>query len=270
MTGWIMCEHGVPDSRLTVIKQVEDYVDNYGHRQAQWLCECSCDKHNKIIVIGSKLRNNKKCVKSCGCLARELSSQRAKIIFTKTNDYTLNLEDEHGQYGIGYCTNTGGQFYFDMDDYDKIKDIAWYEKIRKDGFKKVAGTDRSTGKQVLMHTILGFKWCEHKDRNELNNRKYNLRSATNQENARNHNKQRNNTSGFIGVCFHKTYGTWRAYIMIDKKNINLGSFSNKQDAICARLRAEQRYFGEFAPQKHLFNEYGIFGGVNNSEKTLER
>ena len=26
MSGWIMSEHGVPDSRLKVIKQVEDYV----------------------------------------------------------------------------------------------------------------------------------------------------------------------------------------------------------------------------------------------------
>ena len=144
-----------------------------------------------------------------------------------------------------------------MDDYDKIKDNTWYEKIRKDGFKKVAGVDRNTGKQVLMHAILGFEWYDHEDRNALNNRKYNLRPATKQENARNHNKQKNNTSGFIGVCFYKNNNVWRAYITINKKNINLGEFINKEDAIRARLRAEKEYFGEFAPQRHLFEEYGI-------------
>lgn len=257
MTGWKMWEHGIPDSRLTVIKQVDDYVDNYGHRQAQWLCECSCEAHTKIVIVGSRIRNNKNCTKSCGCLAKELSSQRAKTIFAKVNEYKLHLKDEHGEYGIGYCTNTGSEFYFDMDDYDKIKNITWYEKIRKDGFRRIAGTDGTTGKQILMHIALGFKWCDHRDRNELNNRKYNLRIATNQDNARNHNKQRNNTSGFIGVCFHKTHCTWRAYIMINKKNINLGSFVDKEDAISARLQAEKTYFGEFAPQRHLFEEYGI-------------
>lgn len=256
MTGWKMWEHGVSDSRLTVIRQVEDYVDNYGNRQAQWLCECNCKEHNKVIVIGSKLRNNKNNIKSCGCLARELSSKRLKGKY-KLNDYLLNFKDEHGVYGIGYCSNTGNEFYFDMDDYDKIKNITWYEKIRKDGFRKVAGTDRDTGKQVLMHSILGFARCDHEDRNELNNRKYNLRVATHQENARNHNKQKNNTSGYIGVYQNKRYGTWRAFIMIDKKNINLGSYKYKNDAIRARLRAEKEYFGEFAPQRHLFKEYGI-------------
>ena len=256
MTGWIMSEHGVPDSRLKVIKQVDDYVDSNGNRQAQWLCECSCHEHNEVVVIGSRLRNNKNCTKSCGCLAKELSAARL-IGKYKLNDYRLHLQYDHGHYGVGYCTNTKSEFYFDMEDYDKIKNITWYEKIRKNGFRLLAGTDRETGKQVLMHTVLGFVWCDHADRNELNNRKYNLRQATKQENARNHNKQSNNSSGFIGVCFSKTNNKWMAYIMINKKNIYLGYFSNKEDAIRARLRAEKQYFGEFAPQLHLFKEYGI-------------
>ena len=45
--------------------------------------------------------------------------------------------------------------------------------------------------------------------------------------------------------------------MINKRNINLGSYQNKKDAIRARLVAEKQYFGEFAPQRHLFKEYGI-------------
>ena len=173
------------------------------------------------------------------------------------NKYDLNLIDEHGKYGIGYCSNTNNKFYFDMDDYDKIKDIYWYEKIRKNGFRRIAGTDRETGKQILMHVLLGFPWYDHTDRNELNNRKYNLRKASNQENARNHNKQSNNSSGFIGVCFSTTANKWMSYIMIDKKNIYLGYFINKEEAVKARLQAEAKYFKEFAPQRHLFKQHGI-------------
>ena len=31
----------------------------------------------------------------------------------------------------------------------------------------------------------------------------------------------------------------------------------KEDAIKARLMAEKKYFGYFAPQRHLFEEYGV-------------
>lgn len=31
----------------------------------------------------------------------------------------------------------------------------------------------------------------------------------------------------------------------------------KDDAIKARLNVEVKYFGEFAPQKHLYKQYGI-------------
>ena len=66
-----------------------------------------------------------------------------------------------------------------------------------------------------------------------------------------------NTSGVIGVGIDKNKGKWMAYIMINKKNINLGLYIDKRDAIIARLQAEKEYFGEFALQKHLFKEYGL-------------
>lgn len=42
MTGWVMSEHGVPDSRLTVIKEVEPHYTKGGNRQRQYLCKCTC------------------------------------------------------------------------------------------------------------------------------------------------------------------------------------------------------------------------------------
>lgn len=38
----------------------------------------------------------------------------------------------------------------------------------------------------------------------------------------------------------------------------LGKFTEKEEAIRTRLKAELKYFGnEFAPQRHLFKKYGI-------------
>lgn len=37
--------------------------------------------------------------------------------------------------------------------------------------------------------------------------------------------------------------SWRAMIMADGKNISLGTFKNKEDAIRARLEGERLYWG---------------------------
>jgi hypothetical protein len=44
---------------------------------------------------------------------------------------------------------------------------------------------------------------------------------------------------------------------VNRKQIRLGCFSDKIDAIKARLKAEKEYFGEFAPQQHLFEQYEV-------------
>lgn len=69
--------------------------------------------------------------------------------------------------------------------------------------------------------------------------------------------KKNNTSGFSGVSWDKERSKWVAYIVIDKKRKKLGRFDDKKDAIKTRLLAEEKYFGEFAPQRHLFKEYSI-------------
>lgn len=57
---------------------------------------------------------------------------------------------------------------------------------------------------------------------------------------------------------------WEAYIQLNKKRKSLGYFNNKEDAIKARLEAEAIYYKEFAPQRHLFEQYGI--EVDNEEQ----
>ena len=67
----------------------------------------------------------------------------------------------------------------------------------------------------------------------------------------------------MGVGWHKKSSKWQARININKVQETLGMFSSKEDAIKARLMAEQKYYGEFAPQKHLFEQYGI--GVDKQD-----
>ena len=109
-----------------------------------------------------------------------------------------------------------------------------------------------------MHFILFNDYLyDHKNRNKLDNRRCNLRKCTYTENNQNISLKVNNTSGVTGVTWNQRDKCWQARIGMGYKSKSLGCFSNKDDAIVARLKAEQEYFGEFAPQKHLYEKYGI-------------
>ena len=71
----------------------------------------------------------------------------------------------------------------------------------------------------------------------------------------------------IGVVYDRNREKWMARIVLNKKDIYLGRYSNKEDAIKARLEAEIKYFGEFAPQRHLFEQYGI--NINGSDIDIQ-
>ena len=98
---------------------------------------------------------------------------------------------------------------------------------------------------------------DHIDKNTFNNKLSNLRITDNTNNVRNASLSKNNTSGIIGVNFRKDRNKWRAFIMVNKKQISLGLYECVDDAIKARLKAELKYFGEFSPQIELFEKYGI-------------
>ena len=68
MTGWVMKEHGILDSKLTVLYEDKEYVKNRKTLVGpHWLCKCECG--NITTVLGQSLRNGK--TKSCGCLKKE-------------------------------------------------------------------------------------------------------------------------------------------------------------------------------------------------------
>lgn len=67
MTGWVMAEHGVPDSRATVLYRVDDVVSPCGSKSTMWQCRCECGK--EFVTSGVNLRNGH--TKSCGCYITE-------------------------------------------------------------------------------------------------------------------------------------------------------------------------------------------------------
>jgi hypothetical protein len=225
--------------RLTVIKRSEDHIRPNGAKVATWLCECKCG--NECVIEGSDLRN--KTTQSCGCLQRELQSKRR----SKYNTYDLT-----GEYGMGY-TSKNEEFYFDLEDYDLIKDFCW-RKRPDDMFD--AKTKVRNNERILLHIlIMGTVNCDvqvdHIEHKRFDNRKSKLRIVDNSKNQMNKGLQKNNKSGFKGVTWHKRDHIWEAHIKINSKQIYLGRFSNLQDAVKVRKEAEEKYFGEYNYKEEL-------------------
>lgn len=82
MTGWVMKEHGVPDSRLTVIREVPNYATEHHLSASRPYWECRCECGQTIIARGTGIRYGE--VLSCGCL--RLERLRAKPPST-SSDY---------------------------------------------------------------------------------------------------------------------------------------------------------------------------------------
>ena len=226
--------------RLTVIERVENDKQN----KSRWLCICECN--NKTIVNASSLKNGN--TKSCGCLARELSTLRNK----KYNTYDLS-----GEYGIGYTANDD-IFYFDLEDYDKIKDYCWHK--HQDGYMRTClETIQRKNKYILMHDLLINKEniddeVDHINGRPYDNRKLNFRIVKHSKNMKNLKMYINNTSGCQGVYWNKLESKWIAAIQVDNKLIHLGTFIDKNQAITVRKQAEEKYFGEYNRAKEYKNK----------------
>lgn len=159
---------------------------------------------------------------------------------------------------IGKSSNTDDEFFIDLCDFDKIKDISWSVRINHNGVKELCGWSPKDKKTTRMHTFLGFANYDHIDRNELNNCRSNLRQATVQEQIWNRSKAKGKSSNVVGVSYDTRSKKWRAELSYNRKRVFRKLFNTEEEAIVARLQMEIQYIPlEFAPNRHLFEQYGI-------------
>ena len=119
----------------------------------------------------------------------------------------------------------------------------WYAK------RKV----RIDGKQVSIYLhrfILNAppdKQVDHKDRDGLNDRRYNLRLADNSQNHQNMAMPSDNRSGFKGVSRQNSISPrWVARLVHRGTRHHFGTFGSPEDAARAYDAGALRIFGEFA------------------------
>lgn len=219
--------------RWTVLERAENKVYDSGLVRVQWKCECSCKKNTIRNVSGDNLRRGKS--NSCGCYRKEQVSK----LFKRYNTYDLE-----GRCGIGY-TRKGEEFYFDLEDYDLIKDHCWH--MCSEGYL----TARIKNKTIKMHRLImefpKHKLVDHANHLTHDNMKSNLRIATHSENIMNSKSRRNSTSKYKGVSIvASNKKSWKAQICVKGKKLHLGYFDTEEEGALAYNKSAMKYFGEFA------------------------
>lgn len=132
-------------------------------------------------------------------------------------------------------------------DYEAVLAHRWHRGSGGDAQRNVKRDDRWTTESLhvfLMGKRFGYE-VDHKNGNKLDNRRENLRWATDAENARNC-KRKGASSRFKGVTWAEGKRLWRVRIMFLGKGVHVGYFTNEEDAARAYDRKALELFGEFA------------------------
>lgn len=136
----------------------------------------------------------------------------------------------------------GTRFKVDTADYDTIKQHCWYLDNNGRAYARI------NKKLVIVHRLLFNERMDHKNGDPLDNRRGNLRPATQQQNCCNRRKTTNLSSRFKGVSYtpgNKT-NPWQAYITCHHVKHHIGYFINEENAARAYDNEAIRLHAEFA------------------------
>ena len=142
----------------------------------------------------------------------------------------------------------------DDSDYEFLNQWRWHDY---DGYVARTlylggGRKNARYKMVKMHRVImanpeGYQ-IDHINGDKYDNRRCNLRLATNSQNQMNKKVPKNCSSGVTGVRWKKQADKWSALLIENGKRHHLGYFDTKEDAVSVRKQAEKHYFGEYAKQ----------------------
>lgn len=217
-------------------------VINRDNEKQKWKCKCDCG--NYCFVSGTALRKNQ--TKSCGCLNLE------KTIERNHNKKIYNIYDLSGEYGIGYDSK-GNEFYFDISDYDLIRDYTW--RVNNKGYVvAIIGN-----KEIKMHRLItncnNDVFIDHIHGNRNDNRRSELRVCTQEDNAKNRRINNNNTTGAKGITILPS-GKYFARIQCNGDRITIGTFDTIKEAADAYDKKAIELFGEYARLNNYNEQLG--------------
>lgn len=145
----------------------------------------------------------------------------------------------------------GGFALVDDEDYEALNKHKW-RMVTYFGIDYALRTETVDGEHrtILRHRHImeagNGKNVDHKNKNGLDNRRENLRFGTVAQSQYNRRINKNNTTGYKGVCWSPAKGKYFAQIYKNQERKWLGVFDSPIDAAKAYNTAALKYFEEFA------------------------
>lgn len=200
-------------------------------------------------------------------IKQKLSSRKVIAVCTHCNqDFECNPYDARRSI-IGHQCRSCNRILSRMDNPTQMKLLSVFNYNEKTGdlTSRLAVTGKPSGsvvgyqhgqgylsvflggKEYLVHRIIwlmktGYwpKQVDHKNHNRSDNRWTNLREVVSRDNQLNTGLKRNNSSGVNGVRLLPS-GRYCAYVMINRKQLSLGSYDTLDEAKAARKAADVQY-----------------------------
>lgn len=148
---------------------------------------------------------------------------------------------------LEFPLSRGGVALIDLTDLPIVAGRNWY--VHTNGYASTEVRGNGRRQRLYMHRVIldlgpGLE-ADHRNRDRLDNRRSNLRSATRRQQNGNQGKRSDNTSGYRGVSVSKA--GWQAHIRVNGKSVSLGAtWPTARLAAEAYDRAALDVFGEFA------------------------
>jgi hypothetical protein len=224
-------------------------------------------KKESCIIIPGGLKRCTKCGKNKPFSEFRMRDAKRNAVYSHCNDchreYSRDWshrvqgtvprkQPAFGKYspelGVEIGLSAGLVTLVDEEDYDSINQFKWH--INGSGYAARNEYDDhgKPVKHVQMHRqLLGAKedtQVDHINGDRLDNRRCNLRIATDHQNRVNKKRYSSNKSGYKGVT--KRRGMFCARITVNGVRRHLGEFSDPIDAARAYDLAAIQNFGEFA------------------------
>ena len=137
-----------------------------------------------------------------------------------------------------------------------LADLKWRAQVQPGGGYYAVGWSAMPNRVMLsLHRVIlermagrplaKTEFTDHISGDRLDNRRENLRIASNSENQFNRGRPSNNTSGYKGVSWHRGAGKWQAQLAVNGKFMYLGLFTTPEAAHEAYTNAAEKLHGEF-------------------------
>jgi hypothetical protein len=143
----------------------------------------------------------------------------------------------------------------DAEDWEKVSKYKWAAKEGPYTCYAAAARHGLLMHRLIMATPRGFL-TDHIDRDGLNNRRSNLRIATQSQNLVN-----SKTSGKLLRGVEKSGRGFAARITVKGKKLYLGTFNTELEAHEAHINKSIEIYGEFVPQELIDNLAKLKGNI---------